>query len=153
MNRLVPWFPLAAALAHISEEFVLPGGFGAWYRRYRSHVARITPRFLVLVNGGLILACLNVALIGVNPVGAGYWLLIAGIMASNGLWHAWATCKSRCYSPGVVTGVLVYVPMAVYGFLAWVRSGTLPIAPALLLTGIGTSYHLWSYLYHRPVRA
>ena len=45
------WAPLCAASLHIFEEFVLPGGFAAWYRRYRPEIQKsITPRFLVIIN-------------------------------------------------------------------------------------------------------
>jgi hypothetical protein len=56
----LPWLPLIAAGLHIVEEFVFPGGFTAWYRSYRRQARRITPRFLVIVNAGLLLACLNI---------------------------------------------------------------------------------------------
>ena len=150
MTRVLPWIPLAAALLHMGEEFVLPGGFDAWYRAYRREPGRITRRFLIAINAALLVACLNIALIGRHPIGAAYWLLIAGVLASNGMWHAWATYRSGRYSPGVVTGVLLYLPMAGYGLLAWTGSGIVSIGIAAPLFAIGCSYHLWSYLYHRP---
>ena len=45
--KWLAWAPLGAAALHVSEEFLLPGGFMDWYRRYRPLVQRsITPRFL-----------------------------------------------------------------------------------------------------------
>lgn len=37
----LPWAPPAAAVTHISEEFLWPGGLAAWYPRY---VERIVAR-------------------------------------------------------------------------------------------------------------
>lgn len=52
----LPWAPLAAAVIHISEEFLLPGGFAAWYRRYSPDSSRITSRMLIIVRLGSHLA-------------------------------------------------------------------------------------------------
>jgi hypothetical protein len=44
----LPWAPLGAGLLHISEEFVLPGGFAAWYRPLSSR--RLLSHAEVLVH-------------------------------------------------------------------------------------------------------
>jgi hypothetical protein len=150
VTNWLPWLPLAAAGLHIFEEFVFPGGFAAWYRSYRRNAARITPRFLVIMNAALLLACLNIALLGRQRAGGVYWLLISAVQASNGVWHAWASYKTRRYSPGVITGVLVYVPLAVYGYNKWVESGAVPMGAAMAAYAAGSCYHLWSAAYHRP---
>jgi hypothetical protein len=137
----LPWAPLAAATLHISEEFVYPGGFAAWYRRYRVDSSRITPRFLIVVNAGLVVACADVGLLGRTTPGIIYWLVMAAVMCSNGIWHAWASYKSRGYSPGVITGTLIYVPLAVYGCGQYVQSGEVSIATVLVAGIAGGSYH------------
>src|SRR3954453_17982859 len=109
----LPWIPLAAAGVHIFEEFVFPGGFSPWYRSYREDARRVTSRFLLIVNAALLLACLNIALLGRQKAGGVYWLLISAVLGTNGVWHLWATYKSQHYSPGVITGVLVYVPVTI----------------------------------------
>jgi hypothetical protein len=152
MMDWLPWAPLGAASLHICEEFVYPGGFAAWYRRYRVDASRITKRFLVIINAALLVMCCNVALLGRTEVGVAYWLLIAAVMCSNGCWHAWASYKSRGYSPGVVTGVMICMPLAVYGYGQFVRSGAASIGTALIAGMVGGSYPLWSALFHRGSR-
>jgi hypothetical protein len=45
------WGPFLAASVHIVEEFIFPGGFSEWYRRYRSAAAvSFTRRFAVGIN-------------------------------------------------------------------------------------------------------
>jgi hypothetical protein len=144
----VPWAPLAAACVHITEEFVIPGGFPAWYRKYRADASKITARFLVIVNVALLVACVNIGLLGRIPWGSGYWLTIAAVLASNGIWHAWASYKSHSYSPGVVTGLAIYVPLAVYGFNEFVGTGEASIGTAMVAGIVGGSYHFWSAAYH-----
>jgi hypothetical protein len=52
------WAPLATAMAHMFEEFVLPGGFMSWYSRYRgSEATSVNPRFLVIINFVLLAVC------------------------------------------------------------------------------------------------
>jgi len=82
------WAPLGAAVVHIFEEFVLPGGFMTWYRRYRGpSVASITPRLLIIMNVLLLAVCTNAAFAGDTAFGTTYWIAISAILASNGLWH------------------------------------------------------------------
>jgi len=142
------WAPLIAASLHMSEEFLLPGGFLVWYRGYRTDPSRITGRFLVIANAALLVVCCNVALLGPTPLGIAYWLTITALLCSNGVWHAWASYKSGGYSPGVVTGVAVYVPLAAFGYSHFVRSGGASIGVAALACAIGGSYQLWSAAYH-----
>jgi hypothetical protein len=144
----LPWAPLAAAYLHITEEFIFPGGFPAWYRRYRADPSRITRRFLVIINVGLLVTCGEIGIIGGTPLGVGAWLVIMALLASNGCWHAWASYKTRSYSPGVITGMGVYLPLAVYGYTRFIGSGAASIATAAVAVVIGGSYHLWSSAYH-----
>jgi hypothetical protein len=81
--NLIAWLPLMAATLHIAEEFVFPGGFPGWYRAYRTEPSRITPRFLFIVNAALlIIACLNIGLLGREPLGIVYWLTISAVLAA-----------------------------------------------------------------------
>jgi hypothetical protein len=148
----LPWAPLCAAILHIAEEFLYPGGFAEWYRRYRNDPSRITARFLILVNAALLAGCIEIGLLGHSLPGIFYWLTIAAVMFSNGVWHAWASYKSHSYSPGTITGVIVYLPMAIYGFAHFLRTSQVPLFAALIACGLGGSYHLWSALYHRKAR-
>ena len=145
------WAPLAAACLHITEEFVWPGHFMAWYQRYRGPTAaRITVRFLVVINVVLVAACVNAAgALNGPPMGTGYWLAMCALLCANGVWHAWASVRSHSYSPGVITGVLVYVPLAVYAYPAILRTEKISVGSAVIAALIGVSYPVWSALYHR----
>ncbi|MEQ1353054.1 MAG: HXXEE domain-containing protein [Candidatus Acidiferrum sp.] len=146
------WAPLGAAMLHMFEEFVFPGGFMAWYRRYRDGGARVTVRFLVIINAALLVACLDIGFLRHRTAGVIYWLVIAAVLCSNGIWHAWASYKSRGYSPGVITGLLIYLPMTVFGYIQFLRAGKVSAGAAIVAGSVGGSYHLWSALYHRSTR-
>lgn len=139
-------------MLHMFEEFVFPGGFMAWYRRYRDDGARVTVRFLVIINAALLVGCLQIGLLGHRVAGLFYWLMIAAVLCSNGIWHAWASYKSRTYSPGVVTGLLIYLPMTVVGYVHFLRAGEAPTGMAIVAGSVGGSYHFWSTLYHRKTQ-
>ena len=118
------WAPLGAASLHIVEEFLYPGGFVKWYRCYRPEIQKsITPRFLVIINALLLALCGNVAALQSSPpLGPALWLAVAALLFANGVWHIVGTIKTRSYSPGVITGVSLYGPLAAYGYLRFLGS-------------------------------
>ena len=143
------WWPLAAAILHIVEEFVFPGGFPDWDRRYRSsYKASITPRLHVIMNGILLLVCVGVGFAGPTRQNVASWLTVAALLASNAVFHLVGAIRTRSYSPGMATGLLLYVPMAVYGFPHFLGTGQASTGTALAAAALGGSYHLWSSLAH-----
>lgn len=141
---VIMWLPLIAACLHIFEEFVWPGDFAAWYRRFDPPAAAsITTRFLVIMNGILLALGLGAGVFG-SLQGVQFWLIASAVCAGNALWHCYAAWKTRAYAPGVVTGVVLYLPLAVWGFLRFSRNGLASpfmVVQALL---IGAGYVWWS---------
>jgi hypothetical protein len=140
---------LAAASLHIFEEFAWPGGFHRWYRKYRANAKSANRRFLVIINAGLLITLLEAALAGSTEVGVALLLTFSAVLFSNGCWHVWASCKSRSYSPGAITGTLLYLPLPLFEYAGWMQLGRASGWTATLAFVIGTSYPLWSALYHR----
>jgi hypothetical protein len=150
------WAPLAAASLHIVEEFVFPGGFADWDRRYRPAIrASITPRLHVVVNGALLVLCLQLGLLGVSDdaearaIGAALWLAVAALLFSNAIFHIVGTVRTKTRSPGVVTGVLLYVPLAIVGYWQFLIGGLASVWVAALAAAVGGTYHLWAGMLHR----
>jgi hypothetical protein len=142
--------PLLAITAHLIEEFVWPGGFARWYRAYPpGSTAVVTTRFLVVVNAVFVaLAVVPVAL-GPSARAFGYWLVVAAIAGANGLFHVRASLRTRTYSPGVVTGVAFYIPLAVVGGAYLLRNGLVSPMTALQAVAISAAYSWWSASQHR----
>lgn len=142
--------PLCAAALHIFEEFVCPGGFAAWDRRYRpAFSASITPRLHLIVNGLLLLVCYDVWAFRATPAGVALWLIVMALLFGNALWHVVGAVKTRSYSPGIVTGLLLYVPLSVYGYARLLQSGRVDVGTAVLAFAVGASYPLWAAAIHR----
>ena len=148
-HPLFLWFPAIAVAAHLFEEFVWPGGFAEWYRAYRPERARsVTTRFLVTVNALLVVIALMPPALGPTPRGYAVWLVVAAIGAANALFHDSATLRTRAYSPGLYTGNLLYLPLAVVGSHEYVASGIVATGTALEAIAIGIGFHLWSSWNH-----
>jgi hypothetical protein len=147
MNQVpgwIYWAPLVAASLHIIEEFVFPGGFPEWDRRYRPGFRKtINPRFHIIINGLLLILCYDAWALRARPAGAALWLTVTALLATNGLWHAIGTVKSRSYSPGVATGLLLYVPLAIYGYARFLRTDQASPVTAIVALALGSSYQLW----------
>ena len=143
-EALVPWLPLLAAGLHIVEEFLFPGGFADWDRAYRPEFAKtITPRFHIIVNGLLLILCYDAGALIDKPAGVALWLTLAALLATNGIWHAMGALRTDRYSPGMITGMGLYVPLAIWGFPYFVLHGRASIPTAIVALLIGASYHLW----------
>lgn len=161
------WAPLVAAAIHIGEEFVYPGGFASWDREYRSSIrASITPGLHILVNALLLFACVTVGLSGmpggtVTVAGVGLrsaipaslavagWLTLAALLLSNALFHVVGTFRTKRASPGVRTGVVLYLPLAFVGYWYFIASGQASLVTAGVCALAGGSFHLWASLVHR----
>ncbi|MCG6963951.1 MAG: HXXEE domain-containing protein [Acidobacteria bacterium] len=143
------WSPLAAASLHMVEEFVSPGHFPQWYKHYKPGITKsITTGFLAIINGLLLFLCYDVGTLGRSRLGVALWLCVMALLAANGFWHLRGTVRTRSYSPGVLTGSLVYLPLAVYGYVLFLRSGQASVLTAVAAFAIGASYQCWSNLFH-----
>ena len=143
------WFPLLAAALHIFEEFVWPGGFAAWYRWYRPDLApTVTVRFLVTVNLALLFACVAIGVDGPSKFGAALFLTITSLLFGNGVFHLSATLRRKRYAPGLITGVLLYLPLAVVGYATVRRLHLASIGTAVVAAILGGSYQWVSWSIH-----
>jgi hypothetical protein len=147
---LIPWLPLGAVTLHLVEEFVWPGGFGDWYRSYRpERASSVTTSFLVRINALFVAMAFIAGLLAFRPYGVAIWLVVAGIGAANAAFHIWASVRTRTYSPGVATGCLLYLPLAVFGFVYFWRSGL--AGPSVLIQAalIGPAFNIYSAWNHK----
>ena len=88
-------------------------------------------------------------LLGPTPRSVALWLTIAALLAGNSVFHARATLRMREYSPGLVTALLFYLPLAVLGFTYFLRAGEASVGTAVSAALIGVSYSFISTFNHR----
>ena len=136
----------AAVMLHVTEEFLFPGGFPEWYARLipPKKVKKNNTGFLVWINTLMMCACACAIYFGDTNTGYSIWYYNAAIAAANACFHLWGVARLKAYSPGVITGVLLYLPLFVIGTIQLVGSGALPLHKAIVATAIGVGYHIFS---------
>jgi hypothetical protein len=141
--------PIAAA-AHVFEEFAFPGGFKEWYARYRPETATsFTPVFAIGINTLLLVLCSIPLLGGPTPRSVALWLTLAAVLVGNTIFHARATLKMGEYSPGLVTALLLYLPLGIIGFTHFLRAGYASAGTAISAALIGGAYNVFAANNHR----
>jgi hypothetical protein len=74
--------------------------------------------------------------------GINVWYCVSAIAAVNACFHVVGVFALKKYSPGVVTGVLFYIPLFAYGSWYLLSSHDLAPTSAILLFGVAVAYHV-----------
>ena len=105
-RRSLGFLPLAFLL-HVGEEWF--AGFPAWTAEWLGREVA-AERFLLINGIAVTLAVLAVILALRLPRLLPAGLVVAGVLTLNGLLHVLATLAFGVYSPGVITGLFLYLP-------------------------------------------
>ena len=123
-------FPIAFGL-HVTEEFILPGGFIPWDNLFRPKYTDTPGSYYVKINALPGIASLLVAL-GAFDYAGKYsffgiraWLAFLTFMAWNAFFHVQGAFQTKRYSPGMVTGVFLFVSLAVISYIHFRSSGVI----------------------------
>ncbi|HEY4305238.1 MAG TPA: HXXEE domain-containing protein [Gemmatimonadaceae bacterium] len=140
--------PVSFAL-HIFEEFVFPGTFPEWYHRYRPHLKGEPLSYYYKANLIYFLMTATVAFGPMRTSGYMSQLFVSAILLSNLLFtHVRGAIATRSYSPGMVTGILLYVPITVTTF--WYLTSHALLSLPLALLSLGLSPMLEVYFALKP---
>jgi hypothetical protein len=131
-RRALAALPLAFGL-HVAEEWF--GGFTAWTAATLGR--GVGAESFLIVNGIAVPVVALVVLVALrNPRLLPAALVVAAVLTLNGVLHALATLAFGVYSPGVVTGVLLYLPLG-GSVLLWAFRSISPMGfTAVLLAGV-----------------
>ena len=130
---------LGAAVIHILEEYVYPGGFSDALKYLNPKAAHlITPRFNVIINGLFLLLCLTGAVVGTTSLV--FSLSVASLVFFNAGLHIRGSIVARRYYPGAISAGLLYVPLAVYAYSLFLFSGQLTWLEAMQAVLLGALY-------------
>ena len=151
MDKFLPlliWAMPVSFLLHVTEEFFFPGGFIAWFHRYRPKCEGTKTSHYVAINGLGFLLILGTAIqLSVFHSGYGSLLIILGILSFNGIFtHILGAVRTRSYSPGMVTSLVFYLPLTVLSYLAVIQSGRLDFTSILLCIALSPIMELYSVL-------
>ncbi len=137
----------AAIMLHVTEEFLFPGGFSEWYNEFvPSKTSKVKTGYLVWINTLMIGVCILPVYFGETLHGASVWYYVAAIAAINACFHIWGVAKLKKYSPGVITGTLLYLPLFVAGTLYLLNKGDLPLSKAITALLLAIGYHIFSVI-------
>jgi len=134
---VVLWIIVAAIGVHIIEEYAF--NFPGWTVRFFS--IPITSEDFHLVN-----ACVSLYAIAGAVVGwrlPAFSLSTAGLIGLNGFFHAGASVVVGGYSPGAVTGALIFLPLAATAYRSAARAGVLSARVFLISLGGGVFWHAY----------
>jgi hypothetical protein len=113
MLPFVLWlFPLTYAV-HLAEEYWAGEGFLMWVARVRGTPLPVDA-FLTLNAFGLALMIAGVILAQRHPAFAWIRIAMAAIVLMNGAAHVIGTMLLGAFSPGLVSGVVLWIPLGWY---------------------------------------
>lgn len=127
---------LAAVVLHIAEEWF--GGFPAWSAAILG--SEIDPeRFFSISAHGVAIFVAGGLAAYVSPRMAWCGVSLAALIGLNALVHGLATLVTGSYSPGTVTGLLLYLPLS--GFLLGWAARRLSRPALASAIGLGVLVH------------
>jgi hypothetical protein len=128
---VVFWLVLISGVLHIIEETLT--GWVSWFQRY---MPSMTARQFWIVNALFLLLCITALL--VNAALPLFSLSVAALIATNGLIHIRNSVRERSYTPGAITAIFLYQPVATVTYLIYAMAGLLPLPTFLgsLLLGV-----------------
>jgi hypothetical protein len=128
-----------AAAVHIFKEYVYPGGFPDALRKLLPRATPLlTPKFHLSVNGLFFLLCLSSAFIGKSNLVLS--LSVFGLVFANAVLHIRGAIITKRYYPGVISGALIYIPLAVYAYSVFLSSHELTWLQASFSFLLGVLY-------------
>lgn len=113
--------PIAFGL-HVTEEFIFPGGFIAWDNVFRPQFTDTPGSFFVKVNTYPGIFAFLVVLgafdyRGGYGMGVASWLYFSTFMSWNAIFHLRGAIRTRRYSPGMVTGIALFIPLMIAAYV------------------------------------
>lgn len=134
-----------AVMLHVTEEFLFPGGFIEWYQKLvPSKTKGIRPGYLVWINTLMMGMCVLPLYYGQTLHGVSVWYCVSVIAAINACFHVWGVIKLKIYSPGVITGVLLYIPLFIIGTRDLLLTGAINWSRAIIFFACAIGYHIFS---------
>ena len=137
---------LVASILHIIEEYVYPGGF-------TTRMKKLNPKYspiinlpsIIIINGLQLLLCTTIIFVGKSNLT--FSLSAAGLLFINGIIHIIAAIRKRGYAPGLITGVFIYLPLAVYAYYSFISSGELHVRQFVISAILGAVYQIVPFIY------
>jgi hypothetical protein len=114
--RWVWWTLPGVALIHIVEEYL-----GDWVGSVQQYIPGVTWTQFIVLNAAFLVLCVAGATVSVAHLT--FALSVASLVLSNAAIHIVGTLFLGQYSPGILSSVLLYIPLGLYAFRVAAGSG------------------------------
>ncbi len=147
---LVWLLPISLGL-HVVEEFFFPGGLMQWDKDYRPQFEpALKPMYYFRINAIGMAASILTSLGASSFIEIRLWLAFTMVFPGyNSFWHIWGAIRSRRYCPGMLTSLVLYLPLTVISLAYFLRTGRLDVISALVCIALAPFYQLVSEYFHR----
>jgi hypothetical protein len=119
LNRLntkhIAWLLPVAYLLHLTEEYFGGEGFYSWFSGMLN-VELSSTDFIVINAFGFATTLIIVILYSLDKVGNFLIAALGSLLFVNGIIHLLASLFTVTYSPGTITGIIIYLPLGVVVF-------------------------------------
>ncbi|HVP22047.1 MAG TPA: HXXEE domain-containing protein [Anaerolineaceae bacterium] len=141
---LVFCLPITFGL-HVFEEFIFPGGGIEWFALYHpEYTSAYTPSYFFKVNViALVLSILTT--LGTFDFSGGFtffgiraWIAFLAFQAINAIFHLRGSIVTRRWSPGLGTGILLYLPLTIVGFTYLLRTGVVDMISVVICIAVAS---------------
>lgn len=130
---------LVVSMIHMVEEYFYPGGFMDVMKRLNPRFAPlVTAPMAIVINGPQLLLCVIAILVGRNLLV--FSMSVAALLFINAFAHIIGSLIAKEYAPGVITGVLFYLPLSIYAYYAFISSGQLTPGEVIVTGILGLVY-------------
>lgn len=139
-------------LIHCTEEFFFPGGFISWYHHFRPALSKQTPKYYWLVNIIAFILVATTSYFVLFSKGNNSGLVIStSFLACNAIFtHVFGSIKTHVYSPGMITGIILYLPICFTCYFITYTSHLISINNLCIYIIIAPLYEFWNwYKYKR----
>src|ERR1700744_6158941 len=135
----------ACVMLHVTEEFLFPGGFIEWYQEWMPSKSKgVRPGYLVWINTLMIGVCVLPVAFGERS--ATCWYVVTAIAGANAIFHIVGVFSLKKYSPGVITGTLLYLPLFLYGSWYLLSTGNISWVRFAIILAVAVGYHIFSVI-------
>ena len=109
-DRTLVWLFTPAYVAHLAEELWGGPGFPAWFAQVAGAPLPLAA-FLVINAVALTLLVVGSTIAVRQEEGGWIAIAIATVLSVNALLHLMGSAVTASYSPGLITGIVLYLPL------------------------------------------
>ena len=131
--NLILWTVVVAAVIHIAEEY-----WSGWLDWARQFVPGTTLTQFLVINALFLLLCIAAALVSLSHLV--FSLSVAGLILVNAVIHLVPAIRLKRYIPGLISAILLYIPLGLYAFYFAARWEHLTLAAGVVAALLGLAW-------------